>query len=85
MFLQASKAAPVENVLTRLFADLQASGATRLKNVMLRKLGYLVVNLPFWHWNAAQAQGGQAKVECLRGLLERVREEGGHPTPQGIF
>ena len=41
------------------------NGSTRLKRKQLRQLGYTVVSVPFWEWNALK--GEQEKSEYLEG------------------
>ena len=44
------------------------NGSTRLKRKQLRQLGYAVVSVPFWEWDALVGEAEQS--EYLEGKFE---------------
>ena len=44
------------------------NGGTRLKRKQLRQLGYAMVSVPFWEWQALE--GEQEQSEYLEGKFE---------------
>ena len=49
------------------------SGSTLLKRKQLALLGYTVVPVPFWEWDALRGEGEEAK---RRYLADKLRLEG---------
>jgi RAP domain len=55
--------------------DQEVNGSTALKKRMLEKLGWTIINVPFWDWNQVNADT-EAEDEFCRSLLDGVSNKG---------